>query len=193
VEEAMKLPVVEKGWQYNDVCPCDTEFIEYLETLNLDRMKLTTIFHMGPGMHHKIGLWATMKKNVLVRSITLAPEELNEYVRLATEDPWINTCYLVDFGDIHLMDTMLLPRLDFISLFHLGEISEQIKNDEYPGKTISEVLGGLSRRLSIGGQMLFYERSVAWQSIFPIIETSLFNKYRYKKLNYKNIAIYQKV
>jgi len=186
------IPVQEAGWEYNDVCPCDTQFIEYLTESNIGKLSSAVIFHMGPGMHHKVGLWAVEQKKVFVRSMTLAPKEILEYIRLATADPWLNSRYLVDFGDIHLLDKMLLPKFDFISLFHLGEISAQAFEEDYPGHNIETVLTIMSQRLSIGGEMLFYERSAAWEKIRMIIDFNLYDKYSYKKSNFKDLAIFRK-
>lgn len=186
------IPIEIKGWNYLDSCSCDEEFIEYLKTQPLDRMNATTIFHLGPGMHHKVGLWAATNPRVFVRALTITPEEVQEYVWLATKNPYLNSRYLVDFGDIHLVSHLLLPRFDFIALFHLGEISTQVYDPEYPGVGIEDVLKNLSQRLSMGGEMLFFERSVAWESIHSIVKLSLYNRYSYKMSNFKNLAIYRK-
>jgi len=186
------IPIIEDGWEYNDDYPCDTQFIEYLSGLGLEKMNKVTIFHMGPGIHHKVGLWAMEQKNIFVRSISITPIEVKEYISIATENPWLNSRYLVDFGDIHLIEEKLLPKFDFISLFHLGEISSQIYEVDYPSKNIESVIGMMSRRLSIGGELLFYNKSVAWKTIKPIVELSMYSMYSYKESGFADLSVYKK-
>lgn len=187
-----KIPVVENGWEYNGVtCPPDEHFIEYLEGQNID--KPTIVFHLGPGMHHKVGIWASTQKNVFVRAISITPPEVVEYMRLAADNPVLNSRYLVDFGDIHLLNGIMLPRIDYITLFHLGEISSQTNDPDYPGNNVFETIGMLYRRLSIRGKMVFFENSVGWRDIKSQVEVNLVMKYPCERSNYKSLTIFTKM
>jgi len=186
------IPIVEVGWEYSDVYPCDTQFIEYLSGLGLEKMNTAVIFHMGPGLHHKVGLWAVEQSNIFVRSISITPSEVKEYINLATENPWLARKYMVDFGDIHLINANILPRFDFISLFHLGEISEQVLNPDYPGNAVEGVLNTMTKKLSVAGEILFYEKSAAWEKIKTFVEIHLSTGYNYKMTQFKDLVIFKK-
>jgi hypothetical protein len=186
------LPIEEKGWKlYPETCPPDIHFIDYLEK---EKFNLPVrIFHMGPGLHHIVGLWATQKKGVYVRSLTITPSEMVEYMKLAAEDASINASYLVDFGDIHLLIFDLLPtEFDYISLFHLGEISKQIKNPDYNGWFITDLLSEFSNHLRAGGKILFFAQSVAWKDIQDEVDRLLVGILHYVRSSHKSLLIYQK-
>lgn len=186
-----QIPIEKHGWNfYPETCPPDQDFIEYLEKDSKGRM--VSVFHLGSGMHHKVGLWAATQKNIFVRAISITPEEIIEYIRLATENPILNSRYLVDFGDVHLLNPYLLPRFDYITLFHLGEISSQVYDPDYPSKSIPETVNLMMHKLCIGGQILFFENSVAWKTIKPLINLELDNNHLFVKSNYKSITIYRK-
>jgi hypothetical protein len=186
-----EIPIEKVGWEYNEAaCPPDRDFIEYLEQNKRDIP--ITVFHMGPGIHHRVGLWAVTQKNVFVRAISITPPEVDEYMRLATLNPELNSKYLVDFGDLHLIPEQLLPRMDYITLFHLGEISAQVDNPDYHGASISQVVSELARRLSIRGEMMFYEGSVAWEKVKSAVEVNMVYKYQFERSAYKSLTIFKK-
>lgn len=186
-----EIPVENTGWEYNEaVCPPDRDFIEYLELNKRD--KTTTIFHLGPGFHHKLGLWSATQSNYYVRAISISPPEVLEYIRLATLNPKLNSRYLVDFGDIHLTPVELLPRMDYVTLFHIGEISNQVDSEDYHGQSISEVISEYARRLSIRGEILFYEGSVAWEKIKSVVEVNMIYRYQFERSSFKSLTIFKK-
>lgn len=171
-------------WELNpQTCPPDLDFIEYLEN---DMPRDICIFHMGCGLHHTVGLWAA-RNNAYVRSISITPAEIEEYMRLATNDPNLNNHYLVDFGDIHLYPLALLPNFNYVTLFHLGEISEH----SYPGYTMLEVVIHLTNRLFKGGKIFFFNRSVAWKKIENSIYSYLSETLHWEMSTYKSLVIYQ--
>lgn len=185
----MKIPVEQSGWNLNpQTCPPDIDFIEYLEN---DMPPIDTrIFHMGCGLHHTVGLWAARNRKVYVRSISITPAEVEEYMRLATDDPDLNSYYLVDFGDIHLYPFNLLPKFQYVTLFHLGEISGQIYNPAYPGWKILQVVANFVNHISNGGKIFFFRNSVAWKQIENPV-CSFLNDINWKMSNYKSLIIYQ--
>jgi hypothetical protein len=191
-EGSLKIPTVEHGWEYDEVrCPPDRDFIEYL-SMQPTRAKPVVIFHLGPGLHHKVGLWAATQKNIYVRAMSITPEEVMEYIRLASENPLLNSRYQVDFGDIHLLNTCVLPRMDYITLFHLGEISAQANDPAYGGTSISDIVSMMTRRLSLQGEILFYENSVAWKDIKAAVEVNLSYRYEYTRSTFKSLTIFKK-
>lgn len=184
-----KIPIEDKGWQFNpDTCPCDSDFIEYLQRVPASNP--INIFHMGPGMHHMVGKWATEQDRFyFVLSVCITPEEVQEYIRLTTENPFLATRYWVLFSDIHLLHPNLMGSFDYISLFHLGEISSQLADDGYPGRGIEQIIDSLSRRMWPGGSMLFFENSVAWKAIAPIVDSFLIEK-NWVFSRFKSLIIY---
>lgn len=185
-----RIPIEEKGWELNpETCPCDLDFIEFAK--NFPYARFLTIFHMGPGMHHSVGKWAaSSEKRAFVFSISITPEEIQEYIRLITEHPVWATRYWVQFMDIHLMRSPLLPRFDLITLFHLGEIIATEKDSDYPGTSVSEILRMFSDRVVAGGSMLFFPRSVAWKKIESDVDWILRSEREWKRDIFKNLLVY---
>ena len=179
-----KIPVVNSGWNLNmNTCPCDIDLIDYLQ----DKPQPYSLFHMGCGLHHSVGKWAATQPGVCVRSISLTPLEIFEYIELATNNPILNKHYLVDFGDIHLIDFRLLPISNYVSLFHLGEIWEQTK-DYQNGKSIKGVLRGFIKHNV--REIYFFPNSVGWKVLEPIIaETEIA---RWYPSTHKSIKIYRR-
>lgn len=185
------IPIEAKGWEWHDSCDCDQEFIEYLYDNPLHEN--TRIFHMGPGMHHKVGLWASnYVVPLFVQSITITPPEMDEYMRLAAADPHLNRHYQVMFGDIHLLEERMLNRYDYISLFHLGEISDQVNNLDYNGSDIRQVIHTFADHLNPHGKMLFFEKSCAWKRIEDDVEEMLHYERRWLYNGYHWLKIYIK-
>ena len=50
-----KLHLYDDTWELNDCCPCDLQFLEFLKK---KKIRNATIFHMGTGAHHMVGLHA---------------------------------------------------------------------------------------------------------------------------------------
>ncbi len=48
-----KLHLYDDTWELNDCCPCDLQFLEFLKDR---KVRNATIFHMGTGAHHMVGL-----------------------------------------------------------------------------------------------------------------------------------------
>ena len=187
-----RIPIEEIGWRLNpDTCPPDIHFIDYLKEYPLPSYPVS-IFHMGCGFHHWVGTWAATQKNIFVRSLSITPVEIDHYIELATENPELNFKYQVDFGDIHVISSALIPRFDFITLFHLGEISEQIKDPEYPGRSIPSVIRMFAERLQPGGEMLFFSGSSAWFKVFDIVKLILGVENNWHETTYKSLVIYRK-
>jgi len=155
-----KLNIWDEAWGLNaDICPCDLHFIDWI-----DRQKLTdaVIFHFGTGAHHVVGIEnARPDRRNAVLGITASPGELDDYTRLVINCPEVLTSYNVIFGDIYLLNERLLPQFDVVTLFHLCEFRTE-QNDTYGALTDLEILQMLSRRTRLGGHILFYMQSFAF-------------------------------
>jgi hypothetical protein len=140
-------------------CPCDVHFLDYLEE---KRLSGKDIFHMGTGNHHIVGLrTAANGSGNHVLAITASPEEYNDYIRLAIENPRLGFTYKAYFGDIYQLDRRLLPDLDIATLFHIGEY-RTAENDRYGALTDAEMTLVLADKLRPGGEVLFYSGSFAY-------------------------------
>lgn len=145
-------------------CPCDVHFVEWLREIGV---KNSTIYHFGSGGHHIVGAeCAKDGAGNVVLSITAAPQEYDDYVKLLIEQPEISKSYICYFGDIYTVNARLLPPLDVVTLFHLCEFRSE-KNDAYGAKTDLEVGVELAKNLKPGGHMLFYTGSFAWAPAQP--------------------------
>lgn len=140
-------------------CPCDMHFLEWLEERNT---KDAAIFHFGTGSHHIVGLKTSEDgSNNAVLGITASPAEYDAYVKMLIEKPKLGFTYKAYFGDIYQLDRRLLPTLDIVTLFHVGEFRTE-KNDAYGALTDLEMTRVLCDRTKAGGLVLFYSGSYAF-------------------------------
>jgi hypothetical protein len=145
-------------------CPCDVHFVEWLRETGV---RDAAIYHFGSGGHHIVGMeCAKDGHGNVVLSITAAPQEYDDYVKMLIENPEVSKSYICYFGDIYTVNRKLLPTFDVVTLFHLCEFRSE-KNDAYGAKTDLEVALELARNLKTGGHMLFYTGSFAWASAKP--------------------------
>ena len=93
--------------------------------------------------------------------ITASPQEYDDYVELLIRNPRLGHTYKAYFGDIYQLDSRLLPRLDYVSLFHVGEFRTP-ENDAYGALTDLEMTLMLADKIRPGGEMLFYSGSFAY-------------------------------
>jgi hypothetical protein len=156
----MGLNVWNVDWYLDpETCPCDVHLLEYL---GAEGIKGARIFHFGTGGHHVVGIrCAEDGSNNAVLGITASPPEYQAYVKLISERPEVGRSYKAFFGDIYQLDARLLPELDVLSLFHVGEFRTE-KNDAYGALTDLEMVSLLVDKLRPGGLVLFYEKSYAF-------------------------------
>lgn len=142
-------------------CPCDIHFTQWLKETGV---KHSTLYHFGSGGHHHVGVECARDGlgNVCL-SITAAPQEYDDYVKLVIENPEVSKHYVCYFGDIYTTTSRLLPPLDVVTLFHLREFRTE-KNDAYGALTDLEVGLELAKVTKPGGWFLFYTGSYAWNS-----------------------------
>ncbi|HRD74505.1 MAG TPA: hypothetical protein PK264_00990 [Hyphomicrobiaceae bacterium] len=159
-QSAPKLNYWNATWSLDEKqCPCDIHFLDYLEATG---MRGKAIFHMGTGNHHIIGLkTASNGSGNHVLGITASREEYDDYVKLLIANPRLGFTYKAYFGDLYQIDGKLLPELDLVTLFHLGEYRTEA-NDSYGALTDLEATLVLADRLRAGGEIHFYSGSFAY-------------------------------
>ena len=73
------------------------------------------------------------------------------------------------FGDIYQLEPRLLPELDVVTLFHLGEFWSE-KNAAYGAMTDRELALSMLEKLVPGGWLLFYTGSFAYDKAAAIAD-----------------------
>jgi hypothetical protein len=145
-------------------CPCDVHFLEWLAETGVED---SAIYHFGSGGHHVVGVeCAKAAKGNVVMSVTAAPQEYDDYVKLLIENPEVSKSYICYFGDIYTVNSRLLPPLDIVTLFHMREFRSE-KNDSYGARTDVGVALELAKVTRPGGYVLFYTGSFAWDAAKP--------------------------
>jgi len=143
---------------HEDICPCDVHFNDWTDA---QKIRGKTIFHFGTGTHHVIGVKQAEKGN-LVYGITASVEEYELYIKLVTENAKVAKNYLAYFGDIYLTNPRLLPDLDIVALFHLGEfIHETTTSAEYGGLDDLGLTRALLSKTRADGRLLIFTGSFA--------------------------------
>ena len=185
-----KLNYWNETWSLDEVqCPCDIHFVEYLEGR---KAKDAVVFHFGTGNHHIVGLkLAENGSNCAVLGITASPQEYDDYVDLLIRNPRLGHTYKAYFGDIYQLDSRLLPRLDYVSLFHVGEFRTP-ENDAYGALTDLEMTLMLADKIKPGGEVLFYTGSFAYDKA-QAVEKDLVAQRPFEPAgDYKTLRIYRK-
>jgi hypothetical protein len=143
------------GWQYDPGCPCDEDFVDWCETQDV---RSQVIFHLGCGMHHKVGrALATPARNNQVLSLTANREELDSYADAVLENPALAARYRVLFGDLFDLEARVLPFFDAATLFHLCEAQDDARPDLIPA--VRSVVQTFLERLTPAGHLFFYAGS----------------------------------
>ena len=158
-----------KYWDMqDDLCPCDNHFNEWVEA---EGIRGKTIYHMGTGTHHVVGTRQGQSgSGNRVFAITASKEEYDAYVKLVTENVRVAKNYLCYFGDFYLSNAELLPEFDVVTLFHLCEFfCPNTASADYGGRTDYQVLELLTDRTRINGHVLFYTKSMSFETAAPII------------------------
>lgn len=170
-------------------CPCDVHFVEWLED---NAIQGKTIYHMGSGGHHYVGIrCAEPELNNAVLSITASTPEYEAFVKLAKEQPALLHHYSCYFGDIYTSNPKLLPEFDVVTLFHACEFRNE-KNDAYGALTDLEVMELFVDKLNSGGHILFYTGSFAFEPARPLI-AKLEQSRAVEKIGlFKTLLVYRK-
>jgi hypothetical protein len=181
----------DQDWDLHvEQCPCDVHLLEWLEQ---EKLTNKSIFHFGTGTHHIVGLkTAEDGSNNAVLGITASRGEYDAYVKMLIEKPKLGFTYKAYFGDIYQLDRRLLPALDVVALFHVGEFRSE-KNDAYGALTDLEMTVVLLDCMRVGGTMLFYEGSYA----FDVAERTFAELMKQGRLKagpaFKTLRTFQKI
>lgn len=159
-------------WQPN-LCPADQDFIEWVRSN--DDVGLT-IFHMGTGSHHQVGDNLSRLNDVI--GLTYSPEEMESYIYKVKEYPFLSQGYTLLFGDIYNIDLAILPRLHYITLFHLGEIYDP----ENTVRDSTQVIEQMQELLYPQGKIIYYKDSAAASTVLPLMDESLVLVEEFKSL-----------
>jgi hypothetical protein len=187
----MAMNIWDVNWYLDErQCPCDVHFLEYLEQ---EKTTGASIFHFGTGGHHVVGIrTAENGSGNVVLGITASPQEYNDYIKLVVERPEVGRTYKAIFGDIYQLDARLLPRFDFVTLFHAGEFRTEM-NDAYGALTDLEVAELLVERLWEGGRVLFFAGSFAFDKAEAVAAKLVEKRLVAAEPDYKTLRIYRKV
>jgi hypothetical protein len=153
----MELNYWKKSWPLRKpTCPCDADFVEYLcEKKVSDKV----IFHFGTGSHHLVGKTnAALAKPNLIFGVTASRREHSRYIDYIVANPLAAGFYQVIFADIYTLRARLLPRFDYITLFHLGEFYDE-KRSAYAPLNDSTLVDFFLSKLNPNGRILFYKFS----------------------------------
>lgn len=164
------------GWEWQpDKCRVDEDFIEWLHYDGSGR-----IFHMGTGLHHKVGDWCSANL-VDCYGITASQEEF----RAASGH--ITPYYQVILADIYKLHKTMLPEFNIMSLFHLGELVDLF------GEIDEVSVWGLMSKVVTDGKILFYRHSSAFDRVEPFIKSTMAMGYIKPYAVSENLEIYSKL
>lgn len=183
-----RMRIVSRSWPlWPRMCSCDLHFCDFLQERNV---RSKSIFHLGTGGHHIVGLRNRVDDlgNVIL-GVTVSPDEIKRYVKLVIRDPILGQNYKVLFTDVHDLQAASLPDFDLVTLFHLCEFdsatgSVHLLNDE-------GVLGLLTSKLKPGGLLALYRQSIGYRRLQPIIATAMAAGRLEHREDYKSLQILQ--
>jgi hypothetical protein len=180
----------EKWDLHVNVCPCDQHFNEWVED---QKVTGKTIYHFGTGTHHLVGARQSELGNS-VFAITASKEEYESYIELIIGNSKVAKSYVAYFGDIYLTNAALIPEVDIVTMFHLGEfISENTTSAGYGGLTDRGVLDALTARTRAGGHILFYPGSNGWEVSKPIVAAWEKERPVERAGMFKTLLVYRKI
>ncbi|BAT58374.1 hypothetical protein GJW-30_1_00899 [Variibacter gotjawalensis] len=177
---------------HEDICPCDVHFNDWAED---QKLKNKLIYHFGTGTHHVIGRKQAENgsgNNVL--AITASIEEYEAFIKLVSEYSKVNKQYSAYFGDIYLTNPTLLPdAFDAVTMFHLCEFFfPNTASKEYGGFTDLQLLNLFTDKTKVGGHILFYTRSIAFDKAKAVIADWEKEKKVKRVSEFKTLLVYQK-
>jgi hypothetical protein len=163
-----RMRIVPRSWPlWARMCPCDLHFCDFLQER---KVRSQSIFHLGTGGHHLVGLRnrADDMDNVVL-GVTLSPDEIKRYLKLVVRDPILGQNYKVLFADVHDLQAASLPDFDLVTLFHLcesGSRSGHLLSDE-------GVLRLFASKLKPGGLLALYRESIGYPRLRPIVTAAI--------------------
>ena len=167
-------------------CPCDVHFVDYLKARGI---KGRSIFHFGTGEHHIVALEnVKFRRPNQVFGVTASKQEYDSYIDLIVSQPKVANSYKAMFVDIYTLEKLLLPEFDVISLFHLGEFHDPVRQ-KYAPLDDRKLLALMVSRLKPGGRVLFYRGSNGWPKSEPIVSAFLKAGKLTKPETYKSLLV----
>lgn len=181
-----RMRIVPRSWPlWPRMCSCDLHFCDFLQERNI---RSKSIFHLGTGGHHIVGLRNRLDGlgNVIL-GVTVSPDEIKRYVKLVIHDPILGQNYKVLFTDVRDLQAASLPDFDLVTLFHLCEFdsaagSVHLLSDE-------GVLGLLTSKLKPGGLLALYRQSIGYRRLGPIIAAAMAAGKLEHREDYKSLQI----
>lgn len=160
------------------LCPADEDFIEWLMEHKREKWLAGTVFHLGPGAHHRVPRSCSALGLECV-SYTVSDEE---HFMAPTLDGY--RCELKNIWDI---DYDSLPEFQFMTLFHFGE--EAWKWGEVDIAKLRELVSHVPK----GGYVFFYGRSAAFdRQLDFILEATAIGLLK-SKYQHRSVLVYEKL
>lgn len=187
----MSLYQARSSWTLQpDSCPCDIQFVEYLEQHNIYGR---SIFHFGTGEHHVVGLHnQSFDRPNEILGITASAPEHQRYVQLVLNNTSLAKYYKVLFADIYALTANTVPTFDIVTLFHLCEFYLP-ENAALIHQTDESLVQLFLDRLNPEGKLVFYSESRNWQTARSIVE-AFETAGKIKQVDqYKSLLIYSKL
>ncbi len=187
----MRLAVYDEAWALDvDECPCDVELVE---ALDLMAIRGKTLFHFGTGLHHVVGrsLCSPSSRNMLL-AVTASPQEYAAYIDLVSADAETAELYKVIFCDIYTLSSNILPLFDLVTLFHLCEYYDPVRNAYAPLDDAS-LLALMIGQTVPNGRLAFYSGSSAFDKACPLIEQAERRGAIRRAERYKHLDFYTKM
>lgn len=165
-----RMRIVPHSWPlWARMCPCDLHFCDFLQQRNI---RSRSIFHLGTGGHHLVGLRNRVDDmgNVIL-GVTVSPDEIRRYVKLVVRDPILGQNYKVLFANVHDFAAASLPDFDLVTLFHLCELGSPTGS----GHLLSDegVLSLFTSKLRPGGLLATYRESLGYPRLRPMIAAAM--------------------
>ena len=183
------LAISPDAWPWlPDRCPADLHFTEWFFEQDF---KKSMVLHIGTGRHHYVGQFIHLNNGIYKKNsclgITNSVEEMQAYMDLAIANPQLSKTYKVLFTDAYLLNLKLLPRLDIVTMFHLGEIQKNY-SDAY---TNYELVHELAYQMKPRGRILFYKDSFTFRDITETVISQMCSANYFKPIEeYKTLQIY---
>ena len=165
-----RMRIVPRSWPlWPRMCSCDLHFCDFLQERDV---RAKSIFHLGTGGHHIVGLRNRVDNlgNVIL-GVTVSPAEIRRYVKLVTGDPILGQNYRVLFADVRDLQPAALPSFDLVTLFHLCEFDSATE----PVHLLSDegVFGLLISKLNPGGLLALYRQSIGFRRLQPMLAAAI--------------------
>ena len=174
-----------------DICPCDVHVNDWLKE---NKVSNKLIYHFGTGTHHVIGKeQAGNGSGNMVFGITASIEEYDAYVKLVAGNSKVAKSYVAYFGDIYLTNPQLLPDFDVVTMVHLCEFFfPNTASAEYGGVDDRRLLDMFTAKTRLGGHILFYTKSIAFDKVRPIVAQWGKEAPVTRVGDFKTLAVYRK-